>query len=568
MEVRENTSAKPAAARGGDDVVRTDSPLPIAPPVPEIADSPRVRASEDRLISGIDLIDFGVGGLLPGHAYLVKGSGGVGKTVVGLQFLTRGLEYEEPGLLITDQKPEKVLAQAKSIGFPIEEAVRRQQLSILNPSTRYFDLVESPADVMAIVQELGDYINQIGAKRLVIDPIYTLINTSYSAHFAMSLTQSLMNALEDLPITILMLAGGEEDAERNALLRQLEQNAFGVISLGNDAVTGGRVMNLSNLRYASCDNMTAHYRILNGRGLINYKSDGKERVADVTRAWDESDEVNRSVLLVGANADTVKRVKEALGDTYQVNAEADPKTGVERAKRERHGLVMVSPSRSAGAVNAVIELAQNASSSVAFLSPASNRQSDKVLYLSAGADDFIAEPFSAPELRARVEALVRRSGRRLNMRCSIGTITSDELSSLSVAPDAVAKKKQRPVMRGSKGSYAFEREFGDRLQRNVDTVAKFDTPFALYWIKSHNGNRELSNNLAKLCRQEDIICHNRDGEFVALLTATDENGVKGFENRLNEKLGDALSANKVDRGYRLHAPGQPTERFAESALGS
>lgn len=37
---------------------------------------------------------------------------------------------------------------------------------------------------MAIVEELGDIIKKHGARRLVVDPVFTLINTSYSSHFA------------------------------------------------------------------------------------------------------------------------------------------------------------------------------------------------------------------------------------------------------------------------------------------------------------------------------------------------------------------------------------------------
>lgn len=40
---------------------------------------------------------------------------------------------------------------------------------------------------------------------------------------------------------------------------------------------------------------------------------------------------------------------------------------------------------------------------------ARNQESDKVLLLELGADDFISKPFSTAELRARVKALVRRS---------------------------------------------------------------------------------------------------------------------------------------------------------------
>src|SRR5437870_2023675 len=155
---------------------KTDVPPPLVSTIEEVA-PPRPA---DRMISGIDLLDYGAGGLLPHKMYLVRGGSGVGKTLLGLQYLTRGLELHEPGVLITDQKPANVMAQAQAIGFAIDEPIRCGQLAILNPSPRYFQLVNSPADVMAIVQELFDYVRRIGARRLVIDPVYTLINTSYS----------------------------------------------------------------------------------------------------------------------------------------------------------------------------------------------------------------------------------------------------------------------------------------------------------------------------------------------------------------------------------------------------
>src|ERR1051326_5996318 len=347
-EVRsENASPSPNSPNQS----KTDKPQPLDTPVQEVASAgeksePR-HAGAERIISGIDLLDYGAGGLLPHKVYVVKGGSGVGKSILGLQYLTRGLELHEPGVLITDQKPANVIAQAHAIGFPIEESVKRGQLAILNPSQRYFELVESPSDVMAIVEELGDYIKNIGARRLVID-------------------------------------------------------------LAHDPATNGRLMRLSKCRYADNDNLCAHYRILNGRGLINYRGEG-EKVSDVTKTWEDNATATRSVLLLGAPPEIVSRVKEALGTDYDVKAEADFNHGVKCAKRQLPGLVLVPPPRNLGAIRAILDLARESTSSLAFLSPAANRQADKVLYLRAGADDFITQPFTPAELRARVDALIRPS---------------------------------------------------------------------------------------------------------------------------------------------------------------
>jgi KaiC/GvpD/RAD55 family RecA-like ATPase/DNA-binding response OmpR family regulator len=545
--------------------LKTDTPLPVDPALLQQSTTTNSRPGRpalgaDRLISGIDLIDFGAGGLVPNHVYVIKGAGGLGKSTLGLQFLARGLELQEPGVLITDQKPQNVIEQAGGVGFAIADAVTRGQLQILNPSGRYFDLVESPADVMAIVEELGDYVKRIGAKRVVIDPIYTLVNTHYSGHFALTLTQSLINALEDLPVTIFLVAGDEQNAEQNAIVRMLEQNSFGVIALHHDTSTGGRIMRLERLRYTDSEDLSSHYRILNGRGLINYRGEG-EQVTDVTKPWDVTEHASRTVLILGSQPDTIRKVKEALGDNYDVQAESVIENGVERVKRERPGLVLVTPHRSAGAIRAILDLARNTTSSIAFLSPAANRRTDRVLYLRAGADDYFTEPFTPAELRARVDALVRRSGRRLNFRDSaIAGISPDELSALGDTGDDTITRRDRKILTPSDNDVTYDPDFHDRLQRNITTVSKFDTPFAVYWIKSDREDQEINTNLAQLCRQEDILCHNRNGEFVAILTGTDESGLKGFETRLDEKLGGKLGNAK--RGHTLYRPGEMTEGHA------
>ena len=256
-------------------------------------------------------------------------------------------------------------------------------------------------------------------------------------------------------------------------------------------------------------------------------------------------------MVLGAQPETIRRVQEALGEGFNVQAESDLRAGMERVKREKPGLVLVTPSRSAGAVAAILELARSSQSSIAFLSPSSNRKSDKVLYLRAGADDFITEPFTPAELRARADALIRRSGRRLNLRGShIGAITAEELSALMNSGDETLSQRRGSVLTAEGHNVTFAPEFDDRLRRSIETVKKLDQPFAVYWVKASDDDGVLNKSLAKLCRQEDIVCRNGNGEFVAILSGTDQDGIKGFENRVNEKLGERLD--RAQRGYSLY----------------
>ena len=84
-EVRTETDVVPPTPPANLTTAKTDIPLPIAPAIVESAETTPAAASAigDRIISGIDLIDFSAGGLMPNHVYLVKGAGGLGDPRVG-----------------------------------------------------------------------------------------------------------------------------------------------------------------------------------------------------------------------------------------------------------------------------------------------------------------------------------------------------------------------------------------------------------------------------------------------------------------------------------------------------
>src|SRR5919112_2412364 len=74
-------------------------------------------------VEGLD--DILVGGLSPGHVYLLEGSPGTGKTTIALRFLLEGARIGEKGLYITLSETEQELRDGAashgwSLGYGIE----------------------------------------------------------------------------------------------------------------------------------------------------------------------------------------------------------------------------------------------------------------------------------------------------------------------------------------------------------------------------------------------------------------------------------------------------------------
>ena len=70
-------------------------------------------------IEGLDLILMG--GILRGHAILVEGTPGAGKTTVGIQFIHEGVvRYGEAGLIISfEQFPAQLYRDAANFGWDL-----------------------------------------------------------------------------------------------------------------------------------------------------------------------------------------------------------------------------------------------------------------------------------------------------------------------------------------------------------------------------------------------------------------------------------------------------------------
>ncbi|MCS4542346.1 MAG: hypothetical protein HY929_08570 [Euryarchaeota archaeon] len=131
---------------------------------PKLRAEPTKDLPRKRVKSGIEGLDRMLGGgFWSGYSAVVTGPTGVGKTVLGLQFIVTGAMNNEPGLIVIfEETPNKLLKNVSGFGWNLEELEKKGLLKIL---------YSSPTDLC--IEELALKIKEIaeatGIKRVLID---------------------------------------------------------------------------------------------------------------------------------------------------------------------------------------------------------------------------------------------------------------------------------------------------------------------------------------------------------------------------------------------------------------
>ena len=154
----------------------------------------------NRIKSGIPgLDDMLLGGIPQGHALLVMGAYGTGKTTFALQFLWEGVKNNENCLYLTLEEDEKsIIETANQFGWDIGD-------------NEHFNInYLSPEDIENTVNSLGsefiEYLKENNINRMVIDSI-TLLSSLYpNEHEKRKGIFQLARNIKKLGITVLYTA--------------------------------------------------------------------------------------------------------------------------------------------------------------------------------------------------------------------------------------------------------------------------------------------------------------------------------------------------------------------------
>jgi circadian clock protein KaiC len=158
---------------------RVQAPRPVSRPVTADADK--------RMTTGVPGLDDLVnGGYLPGSTTLIVGVSGVGKSVMGLQFLAEGARRNERGLMLTlDEAPAQVLRNARTIGLNLATEIERgtirldyeppQELEIDSHVHRIEQLLDAFKPARVVIDSLSTYGSNLGTSiRILRDFFFAL----------------------------------------------------------------------------------------------------------------------------------------------------------------------------------------------------------------------------------------------------------------------------------------------------------------------------------------------------------------------------------------------------------
>ncbi len=240
-------------------------------PSPDVTVAARERVEPagpnklERCPTGIEALDNILGGGVPrGNMVLVSGSVGTGKTTLSLEFLVRGAERGERGMLVSvTEATEKLVQNLSTFEFFRPELIADGSLVLVDLPALYeklgFDREQlSSEDLDILLRSLHDLIRTLGIKRLVIDSLtslgYRIQRDEHIRDFLLRLGEDL----SEVGCTSLIISEIAPQTDRYSSRGVEEAIVDGIILLYNTRRLGDilRVLQIVKMRG------TAHSRAL------------------------------------------------------------------------------------------------------------------------------------------------------------------------------------------------------------------------------------------------------------------------------------------------------------------
>lgn len=170
-------------------------------------------------IAGLDEITLG--GLPAGRPTLICGAAGCGKTLFAMTFLHEGaIRYGEPGVFMSFEEPiADLIANVASLNFDLSGLIARKHLVIDHVLLEPGPMEQSGEyDLEGLFVRLGYAIDQVGAKRVVLDTLEALFAGLSDEALLRAELRRLFAWLKDRGVTAIITAErGEGTLTRHGL---------------------------------------------------------------------------------------------------------------------------------------------------------------------------------------------------------------------------------------------------------------------------------------------------------------------------------------------------------------
>ena len=125
-------------------------------------------------IAGLD--EILEGGLPRGRTTLACGGPGSGKTVLGLEFLSRGAMAGDAGVLVTfEERADAVRMNALSMGWDLAALEKAGKMAIVEARLSGDEVLSGDFDIKGLLTIVGGHATRIRARRIVMDALDVLL---------------------------------------------------------------------------------------------------------------------------------------------------------------------------------------------------------------------------------------------------------------------------------------------------------------------------------------------------------------------------------------------------------
>jgi KaiC/GvpD/RAD55 family RecA-like ATPase len=352
--------------------------------------------------TGIPVLDRHLGGLRERRPYLVFGAPGQGKTLLGLQFLAAGLSRDEPGLLLTLDRPRDIVAEASHFGFDLGAAIDAGRLVVL----------EYDADITGkllrqgwkpCLHQLQQLAAGAGVRRAVIDPIHPLFAGCNDEARLRADLRYLTGTLEEWGWTTLILAGMAEMQQHPALATVAAEVCWGTFELQSEMQDheAQSYVFVHKVRGAADPRRRLRYRIAAPGGIQ------EDSAPEVSPAPERT--APRTVLLADDDPFILRLLAKHLEPDFRVLGAPDGLEALTLTVREKPDVVVLDVSLPKLSGFDVCRSLRECGFEmpIVFISGMAMDSNDRLRGLLLGGTDYIVKPFHAREVAEKIRAASR-----------------------------------------------------------------------------------------------------------------------------------------------------------------